>query len=649
MERKYHLLRDVKLRIDKNYACIKELEKSIILQKTDEEKLELISVIGKMYAEYITGIYSSCFLEQQIIEIGKKIDYIPLKVPLKKGNKRHILIVMSSCAATGGHTVLVHNWIKWDIENSYSIVFTKMDECQTPDFIRSIVQESGGNITYLSGFYMEKALKLLELSEKFQKIILFTHMEDIVPVLAYSNQYWRVPVYFYNHADFKFSYGFSVSDMILNLNEFDVDKTIRFRGINEKESIYLQFPGYGQMDKKGKNLDRLHIRAIIEEKYQLEKNEKLIVSMGYDFKYKNIIGYKFDTYVETVLYQYGGKCSFLIIGADKDSDKWIQLNIKTRGKARALGILPRDEAEYLISAADIFIVSFPMAASGQQNAEQVGVPWLRLNIYGRGVRAGDTRYAESVEELIAKTLDILNGNEKKYLSVRNTDIWTKQEWKEKWKEVCNSITYHKIHSFSPQRHLEKQEYVNCQLMQAEAAKEVFNYLTTCDINSELKKELFRLDQKYHMGITYKYAFYLEERYKDLKSLFESRSLLSDKHLQLYLTSIKWIEVKQKGKRIDEYLWKKGYQTIAIYGMGYMGRCILNEFSGDYVKVQYGIDRNAEQLHSEVKIFTPMEHLQKVDLIINTTRVDNSEILETMHTDGVKMIRIDELLNELSKD
>lgn len=81
---KYLFLNDVKLRIDKNYGCIKELEKMIALQETDEKKLELISVIGKLYAEYITGIYSSNFLEHQIMEIGTKIDYIPQKNLLRK-------------------------------------------------------------------------------------------------------------------------------------------------------------------------------------------------------------------------------------------------------------------------------------------------------------------------------------------------------------------------------------------------------------------------------------------------------------------------------------------------------------------------------------------------------------------------------------
>lgn len=102
----------VKSRIDKNYECIREIEQLISLKKSDEEKLGLISLAGKFYSEYITGVYSCNTLEQQIIEIGRKINYIPTK----EASNKKILIVMSACSSVGGHTVLVHNWIKWDDE-----------------------------------------------------------------------------------------------------------------------------------------------------------------------------------------------------------------------------------------------------------------------------------------------------------------------------------------------------------------------------------------------------------------------------------------------------------------------------------------------------------------------------------------------------
>ena len=185
----YTTLQEVKERINKNYKCIEEIEKLIAEQKQEDQRLELISLIGLMYSEFVTGVYSSEKLERYISNIGEK-------VKLSYNNKilnNKILIVMSKSYYVGGHTVLVHNWIKWDDTKQYSIVFTDSNELDIPDFISKVVNKSGGKIECLKGNYIQKAQKLEELSQGFQRILLFTHMNDIVPVLAYSNPDWLVP------------------------------------------------------------------------------------------------------------------------------------------------------------------------------------------------------------------------------------------------------------------------------------------------------------------------------------------------------------------------------------------------------------------------------------------------------------------------
>ncbi len=635
----YSSVESVEVRIDKNYNCIKELEKSVSPQNTDEENLEIITFIGLMYTMYITGIYSSFFLEQKIIEIGKKIRFFPSNEP----EDGQILIVMSQCGALGGHTVLVHNWIKWDDENQYSIVFTERDGFSVPQFIRDVVRDSGGKITYLSGSYIEKAMELLELSQNFQRILLLTDMFDIIPILAYSNENWELPVYFYNHADFRFSFGFSVSDVVLNLFKFDVDKTIRYRGINEKRSIYLQFPGQSKLDIKSVEMKKKDDRRIVKERYGVKESEKLIVSMGEDFKFNNVIGYEFDTYVDEVLKHSNDESSFLIIGADKTKEKWIRLAKKTNGKGRALGRLPREEAEQLISVADVYIISFPMGAAGRVDAEKALVPWLRLDIYGRGVEKRDVRVAESVEELVEKTLDVLSGNGKQYLPMRNTDVWTKQKWKSEWTKIYGSMTDHDVYSFQPERHIEKQEIINCQLMQEGAGYNISKYLKSHFLSNQVGKELNRLDRQYDMGIGYTNTSCLVQESCKSTDLQKDYLQLSNKHLQLYLTALRWVEIKQEGIRLDKYLDKLGYHTIAIYGISHMGEILIKELIDSLVKISYGIDKNADKIQSQIPIYKPSDELEKVDIILNATTISNSELLKEMYVNDVEMIRLDELL------
>lgn len=626
---------EVKKRIDQNYACIKEAEKMIPLQNNNEKKLLLISLVGKMYSEYITGVYASRILEDQIIAIGRELVFKPDSMP----DKNRILIVMSEAAMTGGHTVLVNNWVRWDDMNQYSLVFTNMYEPAIPMFIREAIKNSGGKISCLLGGYEERALKLLEISQHFERVLLFTHMEDVVPVLAYSNKNWKIPVYFYNHADFRFSYGFSVSDIVLNLFEFDVNKTIEYRGVPPMDSILFPFPGQGKLDEIRCQSDKSIIKEKIYEKYGIEEGEKLLVSMGYDFKYENILGYEFDSYVREVLKRSSTKTHFLIIGADKEKEKWINLEKSTQGRGRALGILPRKEAEEIISAADGYIVSFPMLASGRAIAEAAGVPYLCLNIIGRGVRANDVRVANSIMELVEKTLDILNGNHEMYLNVDWEENWSKEKWKRELKDLYSRVNKHKIHAFYPQRKIGKQEYVNCQLMQKQASQEFYTYMSQCALDEKTIKEIYKIDRKYDMGIIYRHIDYLN-------SELNVNHQYSEKHLQLYLTAINWLHIKQKGKKIDQYLCGKGWHNIAIYGMSYMGKCLAEELLDSSVNLVYGIDKKADRLSSVIPIFPPSYILEKVDLIINTTTIENSVIQKEMIEPCIKMIRLDVLLQEL---
>lgn len=138
----YATLQEVKERIDKNYKCIKELENLISEQKLVDQRLELISLIGFMYSEFVTGVYSSEKLEYYISNIGKEIK---LSYNSKFSNNK-ILIVMSKAGYIGGHTVLVHNWIKWDDTRQYSIIFTDSNVLDIPNFISEIVDKSGGDI-----------------------------------------------------------------------------------------------------------------------------------------------------------------------------------------------------------------------------------------------------------------------------------------------------------------------------------------------------------------------------------------------------------------------------------------------------------------------------------------------------------------------
>lgn len=635
---KYKTREEVEIRINENYECVQELEKMIEAMQDDLEKLELITLIGWMYSQYVTGVYSNYKLEHIISKIGEKNIHIDNNIVVKKNT---VLIVMTSASYIGGHTVLVHNWIKWDDKVQYSIVFTEANSLDIPEFLRDIVKKSGGKIEYLVGNCIEKAEKLGQISLKYERILLLVRMNDVVPGLVYGNTKWKLPVYFYNHADFKFSYSFSCSDVIMNLCQFDVDKSIRYRGVPKEKSIYIQFPGAGVLENNKKNLlNKDECRKKINKQYKLNHKYKLVVSMGADYKYENVIGYEFDQYVKKLFIDCSEDIYFLIIGADKENKKWIDLENNTNGKAKALGVLQREEAEWLICAADLFIASFPMIASGCGLAELYRVPWLCLNVTGRiSEDAEDIRIANSIDELIEKTIDILCGNKNKYLDIICESNWSQVEWKEKWNVIKNQFSVHEGQKITPHRYVEKHEIINCQLLQESAGKSVNMYFSSRHLPTLIRKKLYELDKKYDMGI------YPENCFEEYNLAVNS----SIKYYSLYKIAIKWITIKQSSKSIEQYLLSKRYTRIAIYGMGYLGMALAEELLHSKVELKYGIDKNAGNLKHHIKIYNPAEFLDEVDLIINTTAIGNDFIIDGMVMKNIKMIQLENLLNEVERE
>jgi predicted metal-dependent RNase len=87
----------------------------------------------------------------------------------------------------------------------------------------------------------------------------------------------------------------------------------------------------------------------------------------------------------------------------------------------------------------------------------------------------------------------------------------------------------------------------------------------------------------------------------------------------------WLILKQDGKRLEEYFINKGYQKIAIYGMGELGNRLFEELKNSSITVTYGIDKNSSNTYSELEVYDLNEDLKEVDVIIVTAVFDFDKI------------------------
>lgn len=105
--------------------------------------------------------------------------------------------------------------------------------------------------------------------------------------------------------------------------------------------------------------------------------------------------------------------------------------------------------------------------------------------------------------------------------------------------------------------------------------------------------------------------------------------MSDKHLALFLMMNRWVQVKQEGKNLADYLHKLNYKTIAIYGMSYAGERLLEEIKDSSVVVKYGIDKEADRICADIDVVSPDDSLEEVDAVIVTSISFIDEIEEAL--------------------
>lgn len=123
--------------------------------------------------------------------------------------------------------------------------------------------------------------------------------------------------------------------------------------------------------------------------------------------------------------------------------------------------------------------------------------------------------------------------------------------------------------------------------------------------------------------------------------------MSDKHLALFLMMNRWIQVKQEGKTLTDYLEKHDYKVVAIYGISYVGERLLDELKGSNITVKYGIDKEADGIHADIPVVYMDDLLEEVDAVIVTAISFIDEIESTLSTKiSCPIISLEDILYDM---
>ncbi len=97
----------------------------------------------------------------------------------------------------------------------------------------------------------------------------------------------------------------------------------------------------------------------------------------------------------------------------------------------------------------------------------------------------------------------------------------------------------------------------------------------------------------------------------------------------YRLLLQWLSLQQEGKNLAEYLRFNGYHNIAIYGMNEAGERLIEELEDTEIEIKYVVDRNADNIVTNLPKFKPDDDLPEVDVMVVTAIIAFQDIQETM--------------------
>ena len=122
---------------------------------------------------------------------------------------------------------------------------------------------------------------------------------------------------------------------------------------------------------------------------------------------------------------------------------------------------------------------------------------------------------------------------------------------------------------------------------------------------------------------------------------------AEKNQGLFMLMNQWARIKQEGNGLEAYFIKNNYKRIAVYGMSYVGVRFVKELKDSEVEIVYGIDKNADNIHSEIKMVTMDDELLSVDAVIVTLLAEFDEVCSLLEKKvNCPIIAIEDIVNEI---
>lgn len=375
---------------------------SLELARSD---IESALVVADSYGSFLSSNHIGMFADIEFEEHFSS--YLSFLIEGQTKNvKLEVLHLMTTPYAYGGHTRVVEKFLCKGFGDGFAALDKLPNQVLERIPNNVIIYES---IRQNSG--IDTIRKILEIGLEFKFVILHIHQNDIYSAVAASLlAKLGVTIYFYNHADHCFSFGYFAAEKVLEISKYGWLIGVS-RGITKKQS-FVGIPIQLHNPVKESILDKQMLNGLLA---------------GSSGKFRPFGDYSVPIFLNKFFEnEYNSKkIKFYICGPTGKEAYWRVLDKNAISNIIFLGQLNYNEYTKLMSNSDFYLDSFPYVnATGFVEAVMLGIPSFGVNLFA-GYSSADILRSRSVCELI-QHLQSFFLDQKKYnqlmLDVRDSVI-----------------------------------------------------------------------------------------------------------------------------------------------------------------------------------------------------------------------------------
>ncbi|MGZ3814152.1 MAG: hypothetical protein ACXVA0_20635 [Mucilaginibacter sp.] len=363
--------------VDAAKATANKIRKYVF--KLEKSDLEAALALAEIYGEFLifnhVGIYSDMELEKHLAE---RFLFLTPSYSVKKSGVLHL---MSAAYAHGGHTRVVEKLLNDGMGDALASL-DKIPESVLLEIPECVVIYD--NIRSKSN--IETVIEIFNIGCQYDSVVLHIHPSDILSAIAaVLIKKHGGKVYFYNHADHLFSFGYYGTEKVFEISRLGWRKGVA-RQIEDKQTFVGIPISYKQNFKEVKDSKKRAIMSGSPNKF-VPCNE---------YSVTNFLNQLFETLKKK------DQLEVIICGPTGQEAHWKGLKDNARDHISFLGVIPYADYLHLVSSADLYIDSFPLGnGSAFPEAVLLGIPCFGLDIMG-GSSYADSLRSHSVVDLVEK-------------------------------------------------------------------------------------------------------------------------------------------------------------------------------------------------------------------------------------------------------